>query len=100
MTHPVDTAAGPALPARTVVLLVDDQPIIGEAVRRMLAGQADLEFKFCPDALAAVATAVELKPTVILQDLMMPDKDGLDLVREYRERPETRDIPLIVLSAK
>jgi sigma-B regulation protein RsbU (phosphoserine phosphatase) len=100
MTHPVDTAAGPALPARTVVLLVDDQPIIGEAVRRMLAGQADLEFKFCPDALAAVATAVELKPTVILQDLMMPGKDGLDLVREYRERPETRDIPLIVLSAK
>ena len=100
MTVLIDPVVAGVVPHRIVVLLVDDQLIIGETVRRMLAGQADLDFKYCPDALAAVATAVELKPTVILQDLMMPGKDGLDLVREYRERPETRDIPLIVLSAK
>ncbi len=98
--EPNATVPSPPVSHRTVVLLVDDQPIIGEAVRRMLAGQKDLEFRYCNDALKALDVAIELKPTVILQDLMMPGRDGLDLVRDYRERPETRDIPLIVLSAK
>ena len=98
--EPTATVPSPPVSHRTVVLLVDDQPIIGEAVRRMLAGQKDLEFRYCNDALKALDVAIELKPTVILQDLMMPGRDGLDLVRDYRERPETRDIPLIVLSAK
>jgi len=85
---------------RTTVLLVDDQAIIGEAVRRMLAPQADIAFHFCQDPLKAIEVAIAVRPTVILQDLVMPGKDGLDLVREYREREETREIPLIVLSSK
>ncbi|GMV27340.1 MAG: hypothetical protein AMXMBFR58_33710 [Phycisphaerae bacterium] len=39
------------------------------------------------------------RPTVILQDLVMPDVDGLDLVRAYRNHEPTRLIPLVVLSA-
>ncbi len=35
---------------KVVVLLVDDQPMIGEAVRRMLAGEADIDFHFNRDA--------------------------------------------------
>ena len=62
------------------VLLVDDQPMIGEAVRRLLADQADITFAFCKDAAKALSTAEEFQPTVILQDLVMPDIDGLDLV--------------------
>lgn len=82
------------------VLMVDDQLLLGEAVRRMLAPEKDIKFYFCQDATKAVEQAVALRPTCILQDLVMPGKDGLDLVAEYRGRPETRDIPLIVLSTK
>ena len=82
------------------VLLVDDQPIIGEAVRRMLAGEADIAFHYCKDATAAVARATEIGPTVILQDLVMPDIDGLTLVRLFRENEATRETPMIVLSTK
>src|SRR5205085_2704944 len=83
-----------------VVLLIDDQPIIAEAVRRMLAGEKGLTFHYCRDPLAAVAAAERVKPTVILQDLVMPGVDGLTLARTLRENAATRDVPLIVLSTK
>jgi adenylate cyclase len=82
------------------VLLVDDQAIIGEAVRRMLAPEKDIVFQYCNDPTAALHVANKFAPTVILQDLVMPDIDGLMLVRFFRANAATRDIPLIVLSAK
>jgi sigma-B regulation protein RsbU (phosphoserine phosphatase) len=82
------------------VLLVDDQAIIGEAVRRMLATQGGIEYRFCQDPRKAIEAAIEFRPTVILQDLVMPEIDGLDLVRDYRLREETREVPLIVLSSR
>ena len=82
------------------VLLVDDQPMVGETVRRMLADEPHVEFRFCPDPAAAIDTANAFKPTVILQDLVMPDIDGLQLVRYFRANSGTRDVPLVVLSSK
>ncbi|MEX6663288.1 diguanylate cyclase [Pseudomonas sp. W2-17] len=83
-----------------MVLLVDDQAMIGEAVRRGLAQEENIDFHFCADPHQAIAQAILIKPTVILQDLVMPGLDGLTLVREYRSNPKTRDIPIIVLSTK
>jgi two-component system chemotaxis family response regulator WspR len=83
-----------------MVLLVDDQAMIGEAVRRGLANEENIDFHFCADPHQAIAQAVQIKPTVILQDLVMPGLDGLTLVREYRNNPLTKDIPIIVLSTK
>jgi len=82
------------------VLLVDDQAIVAEAVRRMLAEEPDIEFHYCQDPAKAISTACEICPTVILLDLIMPDIDGLTLTKFLRANKETRDIPLIVLSAK
>lgn len=94
-----ETAA--ALPKRAVkVLLVDNQAIIGEAVRRSLATEEDIIFRYCSDPTAALQVANEFAPTVILQDLVMPDIDGLLLVRFFRANAATRNIPLIVLSTK
>ena len=92
----------PATPATrgVTVLLVDDQPIIGEAVRRMLASEPGVAFHFCSDALAALDQAARVEPTVILQDLVMPGLDGLELVRRYRADERFRDVPVIVLSTK
>ena len=81
-----------------MVLLVDDQAMVCEAVRRALANQSDIDFHYCADAREALAVANQLKPTVILQDLVMPDIDGLTLVGQFRANPATKDIPIIVLS--
>src|SRR5574340_447065 len=82
------------------VLLVDDQAIIGEAVRRMLAGEPDITLHFCQDPTKALEMAKEVCPTLILQDLVMPEVDGLTLVKFFRANPSTRDTPMIVLSSK
>ena len=82
------------------VLLVDDQAIVGESVRHMLAGEPDLTFHFCQDPTQAIALANQIQPTVILQDLVMPDIDGLLLVKFFRANKLTRATPMIVLSSK
>ena len=83
-----------------MVLLVDDQAIIAEALRRALADEANVDLHYCANPEEALRAAQETRPTVILQDLVMPGVDGLTLVRQYRENPATRDIPIIVLSTK
>jgi phosphoserine phosphatase RsbU/P len=85
---------------RVRVLVVDDQPMIGEAVRRMLASESDVDFMYCNDSTKAIDMAAEFRPTVILQDLVMPEVDGLTMLRFYRANPATREIPTIVLSTK
>jgi sigma-B regulation protein RsbU (phosphoserine phosphatase) len=86
--------------AKTIVLLIDDQMIIAEAVRRMLAPETDIVFQYCSDPTQALAKAQQVHPTVILQDLVMPQMDGMALAREFRNNPATVQIPLIVLSTK
>jgi CheY-like chemotaxis protein len=82
-----------------MVLLVDDQAIVAESIRRMLAGQG-IDLHCCANADEAIDVAGLVRPTVILQDLVMPGVDGLTLVRQYRADRVTRDIPIIVLSSK
>lgn len=82
------------------VLLIDDQVIVGESIRHMLADEPDLVFHFCQDPAQAIATANKIQPTVILQDLVMPDIDGLLLVKFFRANKNTRSTPMIVLSSK
>jgi sigma-B regulation protein RsbU (phosphoserine phosphatase) len=83
------------------VLLIDDQPMIAEAVRRMLVPEADITFHYCSNPLEALKVVKLCQPTVILQDLIMPEMEGLVLVRFLRaQNAPSKDIPLIVLSSK
>lgn len=86
--------------ANSMVLLIDDQPFVGEAVRRMLADQGDIALHYVADPHKAVEIANDICPTVILQDLVMPGIDGLVLLRMFRANPATRETPIIVLSTK
>lgn len=95
MNDAIATAA-----AGVAVLLVDDQALIGEAVRRMLLPEAGWRYRYVSDPRQALAVAKEFQPTVILSDLVMPQMDGLELVRQLRADADTAKIPLIVLSSK
>lgn len=83
-----------------VVLLVDDQIMVAEGIRRMLMEEEDIEFHYCNDPNKAVEMILEVKPTIILQDLIMPEIDGYTLVDSYRSNDQIRNIPVIVLSTK
>ncbi len=93
------TSRAPSLQSM-MVLLVDDQAIVAEAVRRCLANLGDVDFHYCADPKQALALATQLRPTVILQDLVMPGIDGLELLKLYRATPATAAVPVIVLSTK
>ncbi|PYQ96854.1 MAG: hypothetical protein DMF94_08085 [Acidobacteria bacterium] len=81
-----------------VVLLVDDQRFVGAAVGQLLSTESDIELHCCHQAVDAIAMANQITPTMVLQDLVMPDIDGLTLVRLFRANPLTAGTPVIVLS--
>ena len=83
---------------RTLVLLVDDQAVVGEAVRRALADQPDIDYHYCADPRKALNLALQLRPTAILLDLVLPGTDGFTLLGQFRAHPATRDVPILVLS--
>jgi signal transduction histidine kinase/BarA-like signal transduction histidine kinase len=83
-----------------MVLLIDDQAIVAQAVKRLLADCNDIDLHYCPDPIEAIRVANEVKPTVILQDWVMPSIDGLALLRLLRENPSTLETPIIVLSSE
>lgn len=83
---------------KVTVLLIDDQVMVAEAIRRALSSEEDIKFHYCPDPQKAIRLAAEINATVILQDLVMPDIDGLMMVRYFRVNRATAKIPIIVLS--
>lgn len=85
---------------KITVLLVDDQAMIAEAVRRALSSEEDIDFHYSQDPTRAIKLAAEINATVILQDLVMPEIDGLMMVRYFRVNKATAKIPIIVLSTK
>ncbi|MEL6468962.1 MAG: ATP-binding protein [Cyanobacteria bacterium J06623_4] len=87
-------------PKAVTVLVVDDQPMTVESLRRLLVDEADIEIHACNDPTLALSVAADLEPSIILQDLVMPDIDGIMLVKFFRAHPKTKDIPIVVLSAE
>lgn len=82
------------------VLLIDDEFLIGEAMRIKLATEHDILFHYCKDPDKALEKAYSVKPTVIMLDLVMPGVNGLTMVKFFKSNEDLRDIPLIVLSAR
>jgi len=81
------------------ILVVDDEP----AVRSMISfalRQEGFAIREACNATEALAEIVAHPPQVILLDWMMPGLSGLDLTHRLKRRPETRDIPIILVSAK
>lgn len=83
--------------ARRVLVVDDEVEIVRAACLRLRA--AGYEACEATDGRTAVATAVERRPDLILLDVRMPHKDGLEVLSELKHRPDTRHIPVVMLSA-
>jgi PAS domain S-box-containing protein len=95
---PQAPAGGGGGPKRERIVWADDNADMREYVRRLLSARYDVET--VADGEAALAAVRERRPDVVLADVMMPKLDGLALARALRADPETRTIPLILLSAR
>lgn len=79
------------------ILIAEDDPFLSKVV--------DLKFKkegfeaiMCGDGNEALAQAKAQKPKVVLMDMIMPNKNGFDALVEFKNDPEVKDIPIIILS--
>jgi signal transduction histidine kinase len=80
------------------VLVVEDTPDVTRVIR--LALHHEFKILAAADGKRGLEMAREHKPTVIITDLMMPELDGLGLVRLLREDAQTQHIPIIMLTAR
>ncbi len=81
------------------ILLVEDDSLLREAFRMLLqeAGYDVREAASAAEALAAVENAL---PDLVLLDLGLPDRPGLEVARELTTREATRDIPVVALTGR
>jgi signal transduction histidine kinase/response regulator RpfG family c-di-GMP phosphodiesterase len=94
----VQIGRGPALACRERILLADDNADMREYVRRLLLPAWEVEI--VTNGREALSAAIERPPDLVITDVMMPELDGFELLRQLREHPSTRDVPVMMLSAR
>jgi len=80
------------------VLLIDDNADMREYLTRILSEYVQVEV--VADGATALAAALAQVPDLILSDVMMPGLDGFELLQALRSDPRTREVPIILLSAR
>ena len=81
----------------TVLMVDDDREIVrGASLRLEAAGYRMLA---AGDAEAGIAAAIANNPDVIVLDVRLPQRDGLSTLSDLKRRPETKQIPVVMLSA-
>ncbi|MBI4527578.1 MAG: response regulator [Deltaproteobacteria bacterium] len=93
--RPVEVAARTGQPR---VLIADDEP----DMLRYLKSQLSVKFQVIEavDGQQAIEKASQFLPDVIVCDMMMPEKDGLEVCRDLRQRTSTQAIPILLLTAR
>ncbi|HLO51615.1 MAG TPA: ATP-binding protein [Kamptonema sp.] len=80
------------------IVLADDNADMRNYVKRLLNQQYEVEA--VKDGAAALAAIRQQLPDLVLTDVMMPELDGFELLRELRANPQTKELPIILLSAR
>jgi DNA-binding response OmpR family regulator len=84
----------------TIKILVADDEVYMLRLLEMTLKKGGYEVVSCRDGKEALTTAVTVLPQLIVLDVMMPGLDGLGALRQLKENPATKKIPVVVLSAK
>lgn len=93
----VATPFAAAMPGARI-LVADDNLDLREYLTRLLKPYWTVQT--VPDGASALEAARSHSPDLVLADIMMPGLDGFELLRELRADPRTRDIPVVLLSAR
>lgn len=83
----------------TTVLLCDDEEVLRQLVRATL-GNGEYTIVEAADGDESLELARETQPDLIVLDMMMPGRSGLEVLRELRADPETAATPVIMLTAR
>lgn len=81
------------------VLLAEDEPHIVESLTFLLE-RAGYEVDVETDGRAALESALNNSPNVLVLDVMLPELDGYEVLRQIRSDPRTQNLPTLMLTAK
>jgi diguanylate cyclase len=81
------------------VMMIDDEPIMVELVKTFLEDSGCREFIGVSDPRRAMDEIRTQRPDVLLLDLIMPEVDGFEILRQVRLDPNLADLPVIVLTS-
>ena len=81
------------------VMVIEDEKEIRELIRYNLE-RAGFRVHLVADGEEGVRQAFAARPDAVVLDLMLPGRSGLEVLRELREEPATRDLPVVVLTAR
>ncbi len=84
---------------KMTVLVIDDDPVILELLRVNFEIEG-FDVITAVDGAEGLERAQAQRPDVVISDIMMPRRDGLQLLGDLKGDPETEDLPVILLSAK
>ncbi|MGC9502250.1 response regulator [Baaleninema sp.] len=82
------------------ILIVDDEQDIREVTQIVLELEGGWEVVTASSGSEGIAAAERDRPDAILLDVMMPDMDGLETLKQLRQNPDTQSIPVLFLTAK
>ncbi|MDP3964674.1 MAG: response regulator [bacterium] len=86
------------MPKNITVLVVEDEEIISQALKSKLEKIKEFNVKLAMDGEAGFEAAKSEKPDVILLDLIMPKMSGFDVLNKLKDDPDTKNIPVVILS--
>ncbi|NDG74437.1 MAG: response regulator [Synechococcaceae bacterium WB8_1B_136] len=95
----LDTIRAASARGTAHLLVVEDEPTNAELLRRVLEREGWV-VDCAANGLEALAAVAQVRPALILLDLMMPQMDGLDFLERLRRNPAAASIPVIVITAK
>jgi DNA-binding response OmpR family regulator len=87
-------------PNNTKKVLIADDEVYMVRLLEMTFKKGGFEVISCRDGKEALVTAATVQPQLIVLDVVMPGLDGLGALRQLKENPVTKNIPVVVLSAK
>lgn len=82
-----------------VALVVDDSMLIRHTVCRFLE-ERGFTVESATNGVDALEMLAELRPNIIITDMQMPKMDGSELITELKRRPDTANIPIVILAGK
>jgi DNA-binding response OmpR family regulator len=82
-----------------LILLIEDEVNIAEAIRFILSRDG-WQIEVLADGAAAEAAVVRLRPDMLILDLMLPGKTGLQILTDLRTNPAFATLPVLMLTAK
>jgi PleD family two-component response regulator len=85
--------------AQRKILLVDDSETV-LMMERMILQKESYQVVMARDGQEGIAKAMEVKPDLILMDVVMPNMNGFEAVKWLRQREETKSVPIVMVTTK